>query len=248
MGDLIPLILSFTIRTALLLAILWIMIKLQKLDYAFLPLLGAAALACGFDLIPFVGHYLAVVALYLCIWKITRASLFPDAVFTVAISYALVFAVNMLWLTAMIGDLRPSAAADDQTKFQTASATINPATAVAPKPVTPAPATPAAPPSAAAPVPPANQPLATTAAVPATNSADALLKDVVVKGVTANGDKSLITIKTNNKVYTLSNDEQTAVQLASGPVHMRLLRLNGDWATVEVNGQAGYLHVKPPRS
>jgi hypothetical protein len=240
---LIPLIISFAIRTALLLLMLWIMIKLQKLDYAFVPLLGAAALACAIDTIPFFGHYLAVAVLYLCIWKITRASLFPDAVFTVAISYALVFAVNMLWLTAMIGHLRPSATTDDQPEPTVAAATNK----SAPVSVRPASAVTVSK-TAAAPVPgaPASAPTAAPAATPApaTNSVDALLKDIVVKGVTKNGDKSMIAIKVNNKMYTLAEDEQTAVQFADGPGHMRLVSLTEGWATVEVNGQPAMLRIR----
>jgi hypothetical protein len=61
---------EFLIHGGILLALLWIMIKLQKLDYHFLGLLGSAALAGGLDMIPHFGHMLAVPVLYFCIWKV----------------------------------------------------------------------------------------------------------------------------------------------------------------------------------
>src|SRR5712671_2991624 len=99
---------GFAAKTVVLLAALWIMIRLQSLDYSFLGLLGSAALASGLDMIPYFGHYLAVPVLYVCIALITRADLFPDAVFTVVIAYALMFCLNMFLLAGLLGDLRPS--------------------------------------------------------------------------------------------------------------------------------------------
>ena len=95
MGDITILIIEYAARTVVLTLLLWLMVKLQKLNYFFLGLLGSAAVACALDTIPYVGHYLAVPVLYLCIWKITQASLMPDAVFTVVVSYALMFAVKV---------------------------------------------------------------------------------------------------------------------------------------------------------
>ncbi|HEX9046505.1 MAG TPA: hypothetical protein VF988_05715, partial [Verrucomicrobiae bacterium] len=109
LGDIVAFVIGYVARTGLLTLLLWLMIKLQKLNYTFLGVLGSAALASLLDSIPYVGHYFAVPVLYLCIWKVTQASLMPDAVFTVAVSYALMFAVNVLLFTALIGDLRPSA-------------------------------------------------------------------------------------------------------------------------------------------
>src|SRR5215472_14529944 len=74
------------------------MIKLQGLQYELLPVIGAAFLAAGLDTIPFMGHYIAVPVLYICIWKITRTSLYPEAVFTVALSYALMYTTTIILL------------------------------------------------------------------------------------------------------------------------------------------------------
>ena len=111
-GTLLRLLIEFALQTAILLGLLWGMIKIQKLDqhttYRFLWLLGAAALATGLDMIPYAGHYLAVSALLLCIKKTTGAP-YADVLFTVAISYALMFGVNLFILGSLMGDLRPSA-------------------------------------------------------------------------------------------------------------------------------------------
>lgn len=111
-GTLLPRLIEFALQTAILLGLLWGMIKIQKLDqhttYRFLWLLGAAALATGLDMIPYAGHYLAVAALLLCIKKTTGVP-YVDVLFTVAISYALMFGVNLFILGSLLGDLRPSA-------------------------------------------------------------------------------------------------------------------------------------------
>jgi hypothetical protein len=111
-GTLLPRLIEFVLQTAILLGLLWGMIKIQKLDqhttYRFLGLLVAAVLATGLDMIPYAGHYLAVSALLLCIKKTTGAP-YVDVLFTVAISYALMFGVNLFILGSLMGDLRPSA-------------------------------------------------------------------------------------------------------------------------------------------
>ena len=67
---------EFAVRTAILLGLLWLMIKLQKLDrkfdYKFSGLLGMAALASGLDMIPYVGHPLAVLVLLVGVKKVSQ--------------------------------------------------------------------------------------------------------------------------------------------------------------------------------
>jgi hypothetical protein len=166
-GILLPRLIEFAIQTAILLGLLWGMIKIQKLDqrfeYNFLGLLGAAALATGLDQIlqltlgHFIGIYFAsyistpivVAALLLCVKKVTHAP-YVDVVFTVAISYALLFGVNLFILESLMGDLRPSARNPDEfgivtqqqeikKEYQTAIKTNLPA----PKANPPAPSAPA---------------------------------------------------------------------------------------------------------
>jgi len=130
-GILLSRLIEFVLQTAILLGLLWGMIKIQKLDqkfeYNFLWLLGSAALATGLDQIlqmtlgHFIGIYLAsyistpivVTVLLLCLKKVTHAP-YVDVVFTVAISYALLFGVNLFILESLMGDLRPSARNPDE--------------------------------------------------------------------------------------------------------------------------------------
>jgi hypothetical protein len=130
-GVLLPRLIEFALQTAILLGLLWGMIKFQKLDqkfkYNFLWLLGSAALATGLDQIlqltlgHFIGIYFAayistpivVAVLLLCIKKVTQAP-YVDVLFTVAISYALLFGVNLFILESLMDDLRPSARNSDE--------------------------------------------------------------------------------------------------------------------------------------
>ncbi len=166
-GILLHRLIEFAIQTAILLGLLWGMIKIQKLDqrfeYNFLGLLGSAALATGLDQIlqltvgRFLGIYFAsyittpivVTVLLLCLKKVTQAP-YVDVVFTVAISYALLFGVNLFILGSLMGDLRPPARNPDEfevvtqqqeikTEYQAAIKTNLPA----PKTNPPAPGAPA---------------------------------------------------------------------------------------------------------
>ncbi len=166
-GILLSRLIEFAVQTAILLGLLWGMIKIQKLDqrfeYNFLGLLGSAALATGLDQIlqltvgRFLGIYFAsyittpivVTVLLLCLKKVTQAP-YVDVVFTVAISYALLFGVNLFILGSLMGDLRPPARNPDEfevvtqqqeikTEYQAAIKTNLPA----PKTNPPAPGAPA---------------------------------------------------------------------------------------------------------
>ena len=225
MGDIIIMIVEYAARTAVLTLLLWLMIKLQKLNYFFLGLLGSAALACALDTIPYFGHYLAVPVLYFCIWKVTQASLVPDAIFTVVIAYALMFAVKVLLFTALIGDLRPHIRGDENDELRSEVAAAQP------------------PPPAGVSPPATNQNAAASPAKVPAKSTDEILKDVVVKGVTRNGDKSMVLISSNKKNYTLTMGQLTLVQTPAETLHLRLVNVSETWATVEVNGEAAYLRV-----
>ena len=113
---------EFVVQMAFLFAALWIMIKIQKLNYNFPGLLGSAALVSGLDraldtvLGHFLGNYLAtyisapvtLVVLIICIAKVTQADR-VDVLFTIVVGYALMFGMNLWLFGALLGDLRPSA-------------------------------------------------------------------------------------------------------------------------------------------
>ena len=125
-GILLSRLIEFAVQTAILLGLLWGMIKIQKLDqrfaYSFLGLLGTAALTTGLDqgLDMFLGHFIGIyfasfistpivcTVLLLCLKKVTQAP-YVDVLFTAFISYALLFGVNLFILGSLMGDLRPSA-------------------------------------------------------------------------------------------------------------------------------------------
>ena len=133
-GTLRYLLIEFVVQTVILLGLLWGMIKIQKLDqrfeYRFLWLAGTAALATGLDQVlqnvlgHFIGSYFASyistpivgTVLLLCLKKVTQAP-FVDVIFTAAISYALLFGVNLFILGSLMGDLRPSARYSDDSEI-----------------------------------------------------------------------------------------------------------------------------------
>jgi hypothetical protein len=215
---LIALTIGYVSRLAVLTLVLWIMIKLQKMNYNFLGLLGSAALASALEMIPYFGDYIAAAALGLCIWKVTGASIVPDVLFTVAVGYALMFAVQMMLITGLTPSLSSfrSHARDES----------GPPVSVAAAPAT-------------APEP-ANQ---TDDSEPGKKAADEWLKGVTIKGTTENGVHSMILISVNQKNYTLVTDASTPVHTTNGTCRMRLVNVSEPWAIIEVNGENGYLRL-----
>jgi hypothetical protein len=110
LADLLFGFIGFALRTAILLGLLWLMLKIQKLDqrfeYRFRGLFWAAVLAGGLDLIPHVGHYLAVPVLLVGVKKVTRAD-YVDALFSIAIPCALVLGIQLFLLGSLQDHLQP---------------------------------------------------------------------------------------------------------------------------------------------
>jgi hypothetical protein len=208
---------EFLAHGAILLLLLWIMIKVQSLNYNFLGLLGSAALGSGLDMIPYFGHSLAVPVLYLCIWKVTQSSLFPDAAFTVVVAYALMFAVNVFLLASLMGDLRPhdTLVPGDDNFAQEASGETD-AAAASGKPA----------------------PVATATQVPAAdaNEAEKITRQFSIKGVTRNNDKSAVTILCGTKTYTLFLGRLVSVQTDDGLVSVRFTELGKDYVVLNIRG------------
>jgi hypothetical protein len=266
-GILLSRLIEFALQTAILLGLLWGMIKIQKLDqrfeYNFLGLLGSAALATGLDQIlqmtlgHFIGIYFAsyistpivVTVLLLCLKKVTHAP-YVDVLFTVAISYALLFGVNLFILESLMGDLRPSARNSDEfevvtqqqqeikKEHQTAIKTNLPV----PKANPPAPSAPAnsiKPAKGAAPK--TNQPAQSAPTNSISQSpakpVEAIAKYFAIKGVTRNAAKSAVTIQTGAKIYTVFLGETALMQTPDGPIPVRFNDLGEDWVVLEINGE-----------
>ena len=124
-GDIIPLLIGFFLHSVLLLAFLLVMIKVQKFNYNWPGLVGAAFLAGGLDMVPYAGHLLAIPILYFCIWKITNSSLFPDAAFTVVLSYALMTCLSWVLLTVETRGFHSTSNPEDLPPPSTAAATMD---------------------------------------------------------------------------------------------------------------------------
>jgi len=215
----VVLAIEFFLHGAILLLLLWIMIKVQGLNYNFLGLLGSAALGSGLDMLPYFGHMLAVPVLYLCIWKVTQSSIFPDAAFTVVVAYALMFAVNVFLLSALMGDLRPHdkeiAGGDNyQQEAVDESPSAGAVESSPPAPVTNAPT------------------VSTVDAKPAQDIA----KQFSIKGVTRNADKSAVTILSGKKTYTIFFGQLVSVQTTDGLVSVRFSDLGTDYVTLNIRG------------
>ena len=203
----------FVGHTVLLTVALWIMLKLQSLNYNFPGLLGCAVLGGGLDMIPLVGHPLAVVSLYFGIWKMTRASMFPDAAFTVVVAYALMFAFNVLVLTALMGDLRPDLRPPGA--YGGTTTDTNMTESLPEKTV---------------------QPAATNQA-PVSKAAKLAAKNLIIKGVTRNGDNSSVSIKSGSRTYFAPVNKVTLIQTEDGVLSVRPTALGDTTLTLEIGGE-----------
>jgi hypothetical protein len=265
-GILLSRLIEFAVQTAILLGLLWGMIKIQKLDqgfeYNFLGLLGSAALATGLDQIlqmtvgHFIGIYFAsyittpivVTVLLLCLKKVTHAP-YVDVLFTVAISYALLFGVNLFILGPLMGDLRPSARHSEEFENVTQQQEIKKEYQAAIKTNLPAPkANPPAPSAPANSIKPAkgaahmtNPPVPGTSSNSASHSpakpVEAIARYFAVRGVTRNATKSAVTIQAGTKIYTIFLGETALTQTPDGPIPVRFKDLGEDWVVLEINGE-----------
>jgi hypothetical protein len=115
--------LGFAIQTVILFGLLWLMIKIQKLDqrfeFRFPGVLGAAALATGLNLAlkiilgHFIGLYLAAalsapIAFIVLLYRFKKATGadYVDSLFTIAIARALLLVINLFLLAALMGNLQ----------------------------------------------------------------------------------------------------------------------------------------------
>lgn len=206
---------TFLFHAGLLMLMLWFMIKCHDFNFTFLGLLGTAAAAGALDMIPYIGHPLAVLTLYGCLTKMTGACLFPDISFTVGVSYALMFTAKILIFTAMMGDLHLAAKepneapalADMEPGNSGANVTNAPSVATAPKPIV------------------------------KSKVADDIVRQLNIKGVTRNGDKSAATFKFAGKSHTLFLGDTTVLQVADKPVKVKLERVQDLMLTFNINGE-----------
>lgn len=225
---------QWVVESAFLLLALWAMVKIQKLQFTFHGLVLSAAIASGFDLIPFVGHYIALAALWICLTKVTRED-FTGVAFTAAIAYALVFGMNLFLLGTFIGDLRASAraptATDDLTQIEFAGeedfedqsdvpvAREQPAAAPAPR-----------------------QPEPAVEKKPLGFQPE---KVFVVKGLTQNGKQSMVILSVGRKTHTLALGETILADTPEGKMSLRLDKVKQDSILLDIAGHAATLPTTP---
>jgi hypothetical protein len=218
------LLIGIAVQTVFLLAAFWVMIKLQKLDYSFPGLLGTAALIGVLDrmldlvLGHFLGDYLTssisapivVIVAIICIGKVTGADR-VDVIFTVGVGYALWFGMNLWLMGTLMGDLRPdlhrrASDADDKMPDQTLVVAST------------------------------NQPVEKAAIVPsAVKAANAIAKNLSVKGLIRNGSKSMLMLGDGTKIHILYLHEKTAVQTPEGSGFVRFEDADTNSVTVLVD-------------
>jgi len=214
-------LIHYAVETVFLVAALWIMIKIQKLNYNFLGLLGAAALASAIDLLPLpitITSIISCTVLLLCMWKVTGAER-VDVTFTVGVGYALWFGMNLFLMGALLGDLRPSAHEAENRRFREE---------MEQKEITASARQPAAADSH-------RTPPATKSQTP--KSPQEPLPPLSVKSLIRNGAKSSVTLQSNSDSRMIFLGESELVHTATGSVQVRFDGLTNEFVMLTVGDQ-----------
>jgi hypothetical protein len=230
------------------------MIKLQKMQYNVWGLLGSTALATGLQFIPIVGNYVSWAALLLCLWKVTRADIVPDIIFTVAIPGAIMFCLNLWGFAALMGELRPDLKYSDRDAARE-EAVMDEDEEEAPKESKPAEtkeSKPSGPARALAAVHDLARKIAaraqtnsesaptTTAAAGAPRSQMKALgsgtsKGIYLKGVSLNAQKSTAMISAQGKFFTVGQGEVVSIPSANGRISLRCDVIEKSGVSVTLN-------------
>jgi len=221
LAHIIALLVGISVQTVFLLLAFWIMIKLQGLNYNFLGLLGVAALVGGLDQIldTILGHYLGfylastisspiiLVAAFIGIKKLTEADK-TDVMFTVAVGYALCFAMNMWLIGALLGDLRLPAKDSSFTESDQTLPAVEETNTPPPSPPTP------------------------VVKVATTN----VLRQLTIKGATENGNKSSVSLFVGGKIYSVYSGSTTFVPMDGKLAAVKLEKVETHSLTLNING------------
>ena len=242
---------QIVVETIILTLSLWIMIKVQKLNYNVPGLLGTAALTSAVDEIStlvlshFLGGYLAsyvstpivVVVLAVCIHKLTEAD--PvDVTFTIVVGYAVWFCLNLFFFAALMGDLSPSAryaeedhnAMEPEAEYQAVETN---------RPAPPALKTNKVAGNVAPPTKPAIPSASagdTDNPAPA-NSANVSARGLTLKGIIG-GAKPSAMIATGVRTYTFFEGDFLTVDTAEGKVDVRCEKLETNRVLLNVAGES----------
>jgi hypothetical protein len=230
-------LLEFALQTVFLTAALWIMIKLQKLNYGFFGLIVAAAIANVVEMVleavfsRALGGYIGItlsslvtiIVLSICVRKVTQADT-TDVGFTVGVGYALTFCMNLFLLSSLLGDLRPPRPG--------AEVDIVP---IAARPIgedTPADHT-----NTTAQL--SQNPTTTTIVQPtkpASTGPEPLNKSFVVRGVTRAARPSVV-LEAGGKQYTLFKGDMVTMKIPRGFVAVQFKGLDQNQVLLNVEGE-----------
>src|SRR4029077_14032230 len=205
-----------------LLAALFVMIRLQKMNYNFFGLLGSAALTIGVEMTldRLIGMNfstpIAVVVLIACITWVTRAE-HVDVGFTVGVSFALTFGMNLWLLGALLGDLRVKAKSNDESGPE-----MNQTNQVA---------------EVSAPATNSVEFLESQAKQFARTTADGLS----LKGITQSATKPMAIIHTGTKSFTVVVGESFPVDTPKGKIDVTCKKVESDKVVLEIEGEEATL-------
>ena len=239
MASIPALLIQFGLQTLFLLAALWIMIKVQKLDYHFLGLVGSAALASAIDLIPLPFHVTDLIScsvLLVCISKVTGSE-YVDVMFTVFVGYALMFGMNLWLLGTMMADLRPSAIAAENQSVPEAVLLEEDAPATPEAAAIPGNRERLQPPAKAATTASAPEQTGPAAKPTSATTPGKPLPRLSVKALTRNGAKSSVTLESGQRPCTLFLGDSEVLQTADGKVDVHFDELTPQWIVLTVAGQ-----------
>jgi hypothetical protein len=237
----LPLLVYFVLRLALLTASLWIMLRAQSLSYTIPGIIGCSALASACDMIPFGGHPLAVGVLIFSIIRLTGAH-FIDVRFTVVISYAVTFLIQMVALSVMPLEANANARTLKE-KFPSVfhAITIEDSDYTLPKnsepstkpdaetnqTVTPAPKAQVVAPSAAQPA------VAPVSVAPLSKSVAGCF---TLKGVMGNSGDLTVMIGTGVRTYSLQIGETATMDTSAGKMDVTVVEANQTGAVLKIGG------------
>jgi len=94
-------ILSFVIGIVVLTVCLWLGMTITRVKGTFVGLLITVVVGALLGLIPLVGKYLTIVALFVGINKFTDAEFWPDAILMVIVSWIIYFVVMFFVISAI---------------------------------------------------------------------------------------------------------------------------------------------------
>jgi hypothetical protein len=219
-------------------ALLWGMIKVQKMQYNLLGLLGSSALATLINFIPVVGCYLSWAVLVLCLWKVTHSDIVPDVLFTVGIAGAIMFCLNLWAFAALMGDLRPGLQADSEDAGPAFAEIVEEDDAPAKPVAAPKPAPEPSRQSGSSPVGKLTDSVsrlirsATPGPAPATSN---LSHGLVLKGVVLQASQPSAMLMAGNKYYTIQAGEELVIPAANTNLKVRCNSIDRSLVSLTLN-------------